>query len=244
MKNIEKVKYHYARLFAKEYLGKDPDDLNESEAEACAAMGEHWAYIYSTIPEEHGHYDIFDFTGHPKRGDYHIPPHLVLQAKNMICNYCWDMEWTDINNKKAQLGKDKLSEFLRRKSVMRKRRIIGNNIVIYGSADHPIGRTMLASIVMKEAIRVRTVKGARYETYDWVDFGTLINAAEKDLFDLADYSSCDWLVVDNVVAKYSSAAQTSFITNLIDPFFIGRFRDRLPTILLCKFDIGNTTDTI
>ena len=96
---------------------------------------------------------------------------------------------------------------------------------------------MIASIIMKEAIRLRVTHRKRSHTYDWIDFSKLVQAIENKSNDLADYRSCDWLVVDNIQRKNRTAKQITFISDLIDPFFIDRYKNKQPTILVFKFDI-------
>lgn len=245
MKNIEKVKLGYTKLFAKEFCEKDSIfDLSEEESSICSSIAEFWAYVYSVVPEEHGHFTIFDFVGEifnkiTKEKKEVIPKDIVLQAKNEICRYCWGMNWETIKSKKEKMDQKSTMKFLRERSVMDRRLKNGNNVAIYGASSQPIGRTMVASIIMKEAIKLRVTHRARKHTYDWIDFNTLINAARKDSFDLADYRSCDFLVVDNIISAYRSAKQTTYIIDMVDSFFNGRFYDRLPTILVFKFDIDN-----
>lgn len=245
MKNIEKTKLGYIKLFAKEYYNrKSIADLTEKELLICSSLSEFWAYVYSVVPEEHGHFTIFDFLGYTldkttNNKQVVIPSKIVLHAKNEISKYCWDMEWEAIKEKKDELDQKSIMKFLRKHSVMDLRLKWGNNIVIYGTSDQPIGRTMIASIIMKEAIKLRVTHNARRHTYDWIDFNTLMNAVKKDSFDLADYRSCDWLVIDNIISKYRSAKQTTLLIDLVDPFFIDRFNNRLPTILVFKFDVNN-----
>ncbi len=245
MKNIEKIKSGYIKLFAKEYYNKGSvDNLTGTELSVCSSLAEFWAYVYSVIPEEHGHFTIFDFLGYTldnttKVRQVVIPPKIALHAKNEICKYCWGMDWKDIKEKQAKLDRKSTMKFLRENSVMDRRVKSGSNVVIYGSSDQPIGRTMVASIIMKEAIKLRVTHHTRRHTYDWIDFNTLMSAVDKDSFDLADYRSCDWLVIDNIMSKYRSAKQTTLLIDLVDPFFIDRFNNRLPTILVFKFDISN-----
>ncbi len=121
---------------------------------------------------------------------------------------------------------------------MLKRREQGSNIIIYGLSEKPIGRTMLASIIMKEAIRLRVRNLAkRGQSYDWIDFSQLFNAIRKDTNELPDYKSCDWLVVDNIIKKPRSVKQNTLLSDIVDPFFLDRLCNRQPTILVFKFDV-------
>ena len=250
MKNIEKTKLGYTRLFAQELYSKDSiSKLTEVESSICSSIAEMWAYIYSVVPEEHSHFTIFDFMGQTldkitKEKKAVMPGKVALHAKNEICKYCWGMEWKAIKAKKEKIDQKSIMKFLREHSKLNRRLKSGNNVAIYGSSSQPIGRTMVASIIMKEAIKLRVTHGARKHTYDWIDFNTLINAARQDSFDLADYRSCDFLVVDNITNTARTVKQNTFIVDTIDPFFLGRFYNKLPTILVFKFDIDNPTVSI
>jgi len=245
MKNIEKKKLGFIKLFAEKMFNKGSiSDLTEVESSVCASLAEFWAYVHSVVPEEHGGYTIFDFMGtifkeETKETLTVVPPKIALKAKNEICQYCWGMDWKDIKSKKEQMDQKSIMKFLRSHSVMNRRLKSGNNVVIYGQSSQPIGRTMVASIIMKEAIKLRITHHARKHTYDWIDFNTLVDAARHDSFDLADYRSCDFLVVDNIVSTFRSASQSTFIVDTVDPFFIGRFDNGLPTVLVLKFDIDD-----
>ncbi len=240
MENIEKFKDKFTHFFAEKYYNKTKDGLTDVELERCSSLAELWAYIYSVIPDEFGDYTIFDFNGYAiNRADnttsHAISKEVAIAAKDKICKYCWGTSWKDIYKQKQK--SEDVGSFLRKHNVMMKRFSSGSNIVIYGSSDKPIGRTMLASIVMKEAIKLRATHHTRGHTYDWIDFSSLFHAIEKDTSALADYKSCDWLVVDNIVRKPRSAKQITLMSDLIDPFFLDRLYNRLPTVLVFKFDI-------
>jgi hypothetical protein len=242
MENIEKIKKQYIHFFSKKYYSKKLTELSESEMENCSLLAELWAYVYKTVPEDHGKYSIFDFDGNVlgksgKTTTDTLPVHVAQNAKDKICEFCWGMRWKDIAKEKEKIGQVQINAFLRKKSIMMDRCLSGNNIAIFGSSDRPIGRTMLASIVMKEAIRLRVTHGDRGQSYDWIDFSKLFHAIEKDAEDLVDYKSCDWLVVDNIVKKARSARQNTLMVDMMDPFFINRYNNKQPTILAFKFDI-------
>ena len=226
-------------FFSERFYKKKSINLTELEEHKCSLLAELWAYIYKVVPEEHGKYTIFDFDGTviSKSGgktEGSLPVNIALDAKNKICDFCWGVSWKEISKQ----GKNKnTNAFLRRKSVMMDRLKEGCNIAIFGSSDKPIGRTMLASIVMKEAIKIRITHKDRGQSYDWIDFSKLFNAIEQKTDDLVDYKSCDWLVVDNIINKARSSKQTTLMVDLVDPFFIGRYSKKQPTILVFKFDI-------
>jgi len=241
LENIEKIKKKYKKFFSESYYNKQEEELTEFESYECSLLSELWAYVYSIVPEEHGDYTIFDFDGYivnksDKSRISALSPDIALAAKDSICKYCWNMSWEDIQEKYSNEG-DNITAFLRKRSVMNLRHRKGNNIVIYGASSKPIGRTMLASIVMKEAIRLRVTHHVRGQTYDWIDFPKLLDAIDKDNMELADYRSCDWLVVDNIDKKIRGAKQITYLVDRIDPFFIDRYRNKQPTILVFKFDL-------
>ncbi len=247
MENIEKIKKQYKRFFAEKYYNKTEEKLTEVESNKCSSLAEFWAYIDIVLPEDHASYTIFDFNGHAisKDGRHQLntlSQDIIIPAKDKICRYCWGMSWEDINKQKAV--NENIMAFLRKKSIMKDRLRRGDNIVIFGTSQKPIGRTMLASIVMKEAIKLRVICKDRSQTYDWIDFSKLFQAIKEDSMDLADYKSCDWLVVDNIMRKYRSAKQTTLIVDVIDSFFIDRFKYKLPTILVFKSDIRDKSLSI
>ena len=250
MKNIENIKLGYTKLFAKEYYKKRSiSDLTEVESSVCSSLAELWAYVQAVVPEEHGHYTIFDFMGQTldkitNEKKTVMSSTVALHAKNEICKYCWGMEWKTIKAHKSKMDNKAIMKFLREHSVMDRRLKSGNNVAIYGASSQPIGRTMVASIIMKEAIKLRVTKHSRKHTYDWIDFNILMSAVKKDSFDMADYRSCDFLVVDNITSTDRTLKQNTFIVDMIDPFFLGRLYDKLPTILVFKFNIDNPTASI
>jgi len=239
MKNIQKIKNNYKSIVSKKYYNKKFHQLNKEEQKYCSYVAEVKAYIYSIIPEDFRKLTIFDFGGHSKDEKKLISDEIALKAKNIICKYCWGKEWSEI--KKEYPIDSKIKLFLKDNSVMPDRFINGNNVVIFGLSDgNPIGRTFVASLIMKEAIKIRIKNKCRNQTYDWVDFAILKKSILDDSLDLAEYRSCDWLVIDNITkSDFVSLKQRSFMSNLIDPFFLGRFSDNLPTILVFKFDITN-----
>jgi len=241
MKNIESIKKNLIKEFAKRYIDKEVDKLTIIELKKISEIAEWWAYVYTVVPDDFSGYSIFDFNGYSinKKNNskiYAISKKVAAIAKDKICNYCWGMRWQDIQKKKEE-NPDSINVFLKNKSIMDKRREYGNNVIIHGQSDAPIGRTMVASIIMREAIRLRVTKGAIGDTYDWVDYSKLFHSIEQDTTDLAYYKSCDWLVIDNIQKKARSDKQTTLMSDMVDPFFWDRYNHQQPTILVCKFDI-------
>jgi hypothetical protein len=243
MKNIQAIKDKYQKEFSKEYCDLDNISLCEKDICHCRILSEVWAYIESVIPEEFRHLSIFDFSGDSKDHQRLVSSPIVIEAKNLICRYCWGSSWIDV--KKKYKTESKIKEFFNHHSRMEERRKKGNNVIIFGESIQPIGRTLIASIIMKEAIKLRMKKGDRGQSYDWVDFSSLKDGIINDRDDIVDYRSCDWLVVDNIeYNEFATVKQKHFLNDIVTPFFIGRQSDNLPTILVFKFDIRKKTFNI
>jgi DNA replication protein DnaC len=240
MEDIEKNKDKYTKFFAAKYYKKKEEHLTQSERYRCSSLGEIWAYYHSVIPEGHTKYTIFDFDGRisnsvDKSSKSVLTDSIIISAKNKICNYCWGMSWEEV--KEQNLKNNNVKMFLRKNSVMMDRMKYGNNIIIFGASSSPLGRTMLASIVMKEAIKLRITHSDKGQNYDWIDFNQLFQSLRTNSDDLVDYKSCDWLVVDNISRKMRTEKQTTLLVDVVDSFFIERFKNKLPTILVFKSDI-------
>jgi len=244
MRNIEILKNKLIHDFSKKYYKKKVDHLSDVELQQCSSIAEWWAYIYSVIPDSYEGFSIFDFNGRAANKQnntgHSMSKKIAALAKDKICMYCWGKKWKEIYQEKKK-APNTINSFLQHNNVMSKRRDGGSNIVIYGQSEQPIGRTMIASIVMREAMRLRVTKCLRGHTYDWVEFAKLFQAIEEDAISLADYRSCDWLVVDNISKKARSEKQTTLISDRIDPFFLDRLYNRQPTILVFKFDIRDSS---
>lgn len=237
----------YKKSYAKKYYNKKVDELTEKELSQVKKQAEMGAYIDGVIPDGFGDYTIFDFNGYAiNRKDNSrtstIPKKVASRARNAICKYCWGLTWREIAKKKAE-DEIEARKYLRTHSSLMQRHDNGNNIIIYGESKRPIGRTMLASIVMKEAFRLRDNYHTISHSYDWVDFSKLLRAIEKHVLhdeetsELIGYKTCDWLVVDNIQKKIRSEKQTILYTDFFDSFFIPRYESGQPTILVFKFDI-------
>lgn len=236
MKNIQQIKNKKREEFAQRYYNKDYSQLNLIESKVIDTNAEIFAYIESIIPDNYIKYTIHDFTGNKNdSGTKLIDTTVARNAKDIICKYCWGKRWTDINNKDDET----IKKILRNKEVIEERFNNGNNVVIYGSSKAPMGRTLIASIMMKEIIKMRQKPSCKTHTYDWVDFSTLIQSlAGKDTNESANYYACDWLVVDDINRNFFvTQAQKNYIAECISPFFSKRLRNRQPTILVFRFDI-------
>ena len=231
MKNITNIRKKYEKIFAEKYCNIDDISLCKKQICTCSKAAEVYAYIESVIPEEFHKCTINDFNGKNKNNERILDIDIATSIKKQIIRYCWDIKLEDfdiISKDVYKLGKI---------SILHKRRENGNNVIIYGSSG-VYGRSLIASIIMKEVIKQRLRHGNYIETYDWVEFSILKENIIKDNEDAANSRSSDWLVVDNIDETiFATDKQSSFVVSKIDPFFGYRFKNKMPTIFIFRFDI-------
>lgn len=242
MKDIVKIKQHLETIFAKKYCQVDGIHLCPNGRKcSCSISAETQAYMRVVIPEPYYKYSILDFNGTDSiKNEELLDPYLALKVKEKIVNYCWkDITLDKLNH----LNINELDQF----SIISNRKKHGDNVIIYADnfsleGQHkPKGKTMVASIIMKEAIKSRTLNDENYsQTYEWISFGQLENLLkQKDnesIAEIGNITSADWVVVDDIpYTKYSG--------RIVDPFFLERLSDNLPTILVFRYDpIKNYTE--
>jgi hypothetical protein len=245
MKNILtlKNKYYEEYLAKIDFSKKDEEEL-EKYKNSCRSVAEVRAFIDTLINEEYRNLSIFDFNGETKSKKRALEPKEATRAKNQICKYIWGYSWEELKNKFAE--EDKIKEYISHNSVLMRRLETGSSVAIYGGKNGPCGRTMCASIILKEAIKMRLfVPNIVSHIYDWVDFQMLTKYLIDDSLEVADCRTADWLVVDNIYCPLGeSLGQKAFRANLLDPFFTYRLRNNLPTILVFQYDIRSATEPL
>lgn len=208
----------------------------EKAKKRCMSVAEVKAFIDTIIDSEHRNLTIFDFKGETTNKKQVLTVKEAIRAKNLVCKYIWGYSWQEL--KKNFKSEEDIKKYISCNSVLMRRLANGNNVAIYGGDNGPCGRTMIASIIIKEAIKMRLfTPDIISQTYDWVDFQTLTDALKDNDIEAPDYRTADWLVVDNICSKRESDAQRAFRTNLLDPFFMYRLKNNLPTILVFQYDI-------
>lgn len=242
MRNVESLKRKYIEEFSKKLYGESSQEISEDSLHKCSMLAEIWAYMESVVPDESRKCSILDFDGYiVSEGSRKrvMSEDVALEAKNIICQYCWGKTWVQIQEH-FKGNEEEIRKFFRSHSIMMDRLENGDNLMIFGESKYPIGRSMMASIAMKEAIKLRARPGQRGQTYEWIDFSALKNAIIHDTYEAADYRSSNWLVVDNIGRfEYVSIQQKAYMADVIDSFFIDRLNDCLPTIFVFNFDIRN-----
>ena len=244
MKSILSLK----NIYYKEYLENlNLDGMTEVVAEKtknrCRSVSEVRALIDTIISKEYRKLTIFDITGDIRNGQKALEAKEALRAKNLICKYIWGQSWEEFLD--IYKSEDAVRKQIATNSVLMRRLENGSSVAIYGGRNGPCGRTMLASIIMKEVIKMRLfVPGIISHTYDWVDFNTLTEFLRDGSVEAADCRTADWLVVDNICSKDESPKQVSYRTNMTDPFFSYRLKNNLPTILVFQYDITIKTSPL
>lgn len=174
--------------------------------------------------------------------------HVALNAKKKVVEFCWGLP--SIIQKLSLMKMDDLNS----RSIMAKRIEAGCNVVIHGEPRRtvvegdgpikeivikPMGRTFIASILTKEALRLTCKKKHRLMSVEWVEFNTLMQMIKDNAVEATHYEFADWLVVDNISDSLfgMSAAARSFIVPQLDAFFDSRLKGRRSTVLSLRFNL-------
>jgi len=235
MREIIDLKNKFCKAYATKCDKTVADDVFTCDLKdqcICKLAAEVQAYLYTILPPDFQHLTIFDFDGY-KDSVQLIDEKKVLDIKEKIGKYCWGMSWKKLRDigAKNKLDADKLS-------IMDRRYERGDSVVIHGDADKKAGRTLAASIILREAIRRRFSSNVNaLQTYEWIEFSDL-KALARDKR-LADYQYADWLVVDNCDKSIETAPLNiqNYIVSLLDPFFLARLSSHLPTIMVFRFNL-------
>lgn len=235
MKDITKIKERLERRYCKTYCDvRDSTQCPNSHC-ACAVAAETRAYMEAIIPKPYSSMSLKNLNGKDKDGKLLINEFLLKRIKNQLSQYCW--KGIDLN----KLDDYSISD-LNSKSIMHKRRSDCDNLVIYSDEESNSnaisGKTFIASLVMKEAIKDRVIRGAISEGYDWIQYSVLKQRLINDPDSMSDTKCSDWLVIDDIISESQSTRnQKSFISSKLDSFFYERAEDGLPTIFVFRFDV-------
>jgi hypothetical protein len=215
----------------------------------CRIQADVWAHV-TIIPDHLREISLQDFTG-MYQGQRLLSQEIVCKARENIIKYCWQG---------IEEGVDyEFNEWFP-KSIMDKRLANGSSLVIYGDPwthdnskgqiktfKKPLGKSMVAAIVMREAIAQRIKVGHACDSYEWVDYNTLRKRlmgqakGETEHDDaIAFYEEADWLVVDGLQRKHDASRQ--FSANVLDDLFCERVENNKPNILVFQDDISKIDD--
>ena len=251
MIDITPEKQRLLSLYAKKYCKIDnPANCNKSRCE-CALLAEYHAFKNMIIPEGYRKFTVKDFTGELGSGLF-LDNVVAATAKKQVIDYCYGSVPVDFIRKMSINSIDTIP-------ILRRRLENGNNIVIHGDAtrqivaansgdnivsEKPLGRTFIASIITKEALKLKIDKDHYKKHFDWVDFSNLTRVLksneDSDRYEAQYYQECDWLVIDDITENTlaSSPAQKAWTGQMYDAFFSNRYRDRLITVLIFRFDVN------
>lgn len=245
--DIQPLKDKYLELYKSKYIDNQnfaTEDEKQKVWNDCILVAETKACADLIIPEDFKDYDIFDFNGRSNKGEKILEPQEALRAKNLICKYCWGVDWTTLKNRFND-DEEKIHKYTTCNSILNRRVKNGTNVVIFGSSNKPMGRTMVASLIMSEAIKLRLkAKEGRVHNYEWVDFSMLKKEIIEDgqSREVLNYKWSEWLVIDGIEKNLQSSDKSrAFIQDKINPFFLERLKNKLPTILVFQFDIRDST---
>jgi len=215
-------------------LSKHPvtDEREKAKIDLAAEI---LAYQKTVIPYPYAKYFITDFTGKYQGQDI-IPNHIAIQAKQKLLDYCWK----DVKLKQLISIDTDVISFLDQHSSIGYRKKFGHNVVICADrslSGGPSGKTLCAAIIIKEAIRKRIDEELSCDTYKWIGYSELKKILTDDDLAVSEYSTADWLVVDDIDIDVSSRKAQAYRTSFLDPFFSERINNKIPTILVFRFDI-------
>lgn len=126
------------------------------------------------------------------------------------------------------------------------------NVVIHGnvvrkkinglpSQPLPSGKTLIACLILKEAIWRRLFVGNKADTYNFISYQTLRFDMKHKRNNIDTIKETDWLVIDDVSlpVNENNFDHQEFVANF-DDFLMTRMENRLPTVLVCEFDALST----
>lgn len=245
MRDLTKENSHYFRKFSlscPQYAGEQ--GCKREGGCVCAKYGEIYSLIHALIKPEYRKLTINSFTGTLPDGTRVVEPTKVKEIRKKLWTYLYGD--TDF---KSGLDRKELNHF----SALDKRFTDGSNLIIHGESYHtekdggfyvrkhvPMGKSLLASIVMIDAIYRRAYPTNKAMTYDWISFLQLRQLLKQKKSDeLIETQEADWLVIDDLglIDKNDYSKSNAWTKEMFDGFLIDRIEQRKPTILVCNFDI-------
>ncbi len=227
--------------FCKNYIGAD--QCSRPNGCLCRKLAEIKGNIEYTIPEQYRELSIQNLTGMVVDKNKNIQSVWSnedrVRIQNDLRKYLFDGE---------EIARLSTREAMNKASKMDTRFNDGDNVVIHGDAIRlklgassrslPAGKTLIASLIIKEAIWRRLYASNRADTYSMVSFHTLKQDLKQKTDKANDLKECDWLVIDDITlpANELDFNYQSFVA-LFESFLITRLENKLPTILICDFDV-------
>jgi len=216
-------------------------ECNREDGCVCKKMGEIHAIIKELIPDNLRNMTTHDFTGKDKNGNQLIETISVNNIKKILNTYLYG---------KNILG-DQTRIDLNKLSVLNSRYKKGSSVIIHGESTHfenengrrtkkrqKAGKSLLASIIMTDAIYRKKYPESRFWNYDWISFISLRQILKDRSDKLYDIQEADWLVIDDLteIDKCRGSRSEIWTREIFDTFLIDRINEKKPTILVCEFD--------
>lgn len=202
----------------------------------CSAVAEINGYCMKTLPAGFEFADLGNLNG-IANGCKVLTDQVVRRVMGKIGDYCFGEDFSESIPNRAQLNQI---------SKMDLRFSEGHNLVIHGSggvsssgrSKIPLGKTLIASIIMREAIWRRMFSSNRAFSYMFSSSEMIIESviASKKAKEIPHARTVDWLCVDDIYAGRFHLA------SILDETISYRMSVRLPTIIILQFDAAQQTD--
>lgn len=235
MKNISDLKRRLEIIYAKKHC--DINNISNCKKEhcTCSVAAEIKAHIDSIIPYPYNNYSIHNFNGKFSNSKNKLPDYIYKDAKKKLIEYCWE-NITFENIEKMSL------ESINANSIIQKRYKQGKNVVIFSDDVQTnmmqSGKTFIASLILKEAIKSRINPNFSFQTYDWINYSSLKEKLASNSDSVLNTKSSNWLVIDDITDDtLASSGQKAYISSKIDAFLSERLEMNLPTIFVFRFDV-------
>lgn len=202
----------------------------------CAALAEINGYCSKVLPHGFESADLCNFNGFAN-GCRVLPEHVVKRVISKVGDYCFGE--TIEKNIPSRAEMNQLSKMDLRFNE-------GHNLIIHGNGGNspshgskvPLGKTLIASIVVREAIWRRMFSSNKAFSYNFTSAEMLIESvfSSKRMKEVPSARTVDWLCIDDV---YSGRMHLS---SVLDETISYRMSVKLPTILVLQFDATQSSD--
>ena len=242
MKDITDLKDEIAEKLSAKYCGVSYKKCTKDKC-PCLVAAEIKSIMQSVIPDPYWKFSIKNFNGFDNLGEKIVKSDVIKNAKEVMIKYLWDgLSIGDVE--------DTPDFELDKKSSIDKRLSSGTNFIIYGNIAFQDrkenktkkGRTLIASLIMKEAIKRRLNVGGNIQTYDWISFSKLksflFSSSKDESVEFINCASADWLVIDDITINVNALSnEASYVSSRLDSFLDTRLDDKKPNILVFRFDV-------
>lgn len=228
--------------FCKHYQGNDQCD--RTEGCFCRKMAEVRGYIDYVIPPQYRDLTIDNARGWIKDKDGKDIPVWKEENQITIQNTLRSYLFGDADSSSFKCREDYIKA-----SKLDNRFAEGANLIIHGkpilskrdglpSQPMPTGKTLISCLVLKEVIWRRICATNRADTYALTSYQTLRQDLKLKNDRASDLKEYDWLAIDDIAEpiNINDFNHQSFLS-MFDDFLMARMNDRLPTILVCDFDV-------